>query len=404
MVPSLDTGLHVGGLRSVILGVAMFGLPFVTGVRTTPVSVTGAVFLDANGNGSRDAFERGLPNVVVSNQVVVVTTGSDGAFTLADSGLGVVYVSVPSGYRASGAWWRPAARLGDGFGLRPAEGSAFTFLHASDTHISDASLPRSRRLVALIDSLAPDFVLVTGDLVRDALRVSENEARSYYELFNREIGNHRRNVWTVPGNHEIFGIERHLSLVSAKHPLYGRGMYRHYRGPDYYSFNAGGVHFVGLNTIDVSDLWYYGHVDSTQLAWLERDLAAVPEGTPVITFNHIPFFQVSDQMDGMEEDGVAPTVLRVNGRPLFRHAVSDADRVLRVLRTRRHVLALGGHIHHVERLEFEAEGPGPRFATAAAVVGPVTAGGRVLPSGVTLYRVRDGRVDDGTFVRLDPPR
>ena len=72
-------------------------------------------------------------------------------------------------------------------------------------------------------------------------------------------------VWSVPGNHELFGIERHLSLVSAKHPLYGRGMYRHYLGPDYYSFNAGGVHFVGLNTADNDDLWYYGHVDSTQL-------------------------------------------------------------------------------------------------------------------------------------------
>ena len=38
-------------------------------------------------------------------------------------------------------------------------------------------------------------------------------------------------VWTVPGNHEIFGIERGKSKVSYAHPLYGRKMYQHYRAP-----------------------------------------------------------------------------------------------------------------------------------------------------------------------------
>jgi 3',5'-cyclic AMP phosphodiesterase CpdA len=365
----------------------------------------GSVYIDANGNGLRDAAEAGVAGVVVSNQVQVARTEADGSFVLDGRGFGIVFVSLPDGFSAPRGWWKPVGQLGDGFGLLPApRAETFAFLHASDTHISDASLPRARRLAALVDSLRPDLVLVTGDLVRDALRVGEGEARGYYEMFNREIGRLAPPVWTVPGNHELFGIERHLSLVSATHPLYGRGMYRFYRGPDYYSFNAGGVHFVGLNTVDVSDLWYYGHVDSAQLAWLERDLAAIPEGTPVVSFNHIPFFQVSDQVQGLEEDGVAPTILRVGGRSVFRHAVTDADQVLRVLRTRRHVLALGGHVHHVERLEFEDDGGGPRFATAAAVVGPVTAGGRVLPSGVTLYRVHGGRIDAGTFVRMDPPR
>lgn len=97
-------------------------------------------------------------------------------------------------------------------------------------------------------------------------------------------------VWTVPGNHENFGIERDKSKVSIAHPLYGRQMYHHYHGPDYYSFNFGGVHFVGLNTVDIDDQWYYGHLDSLQLTWLERDLAMVPPTMPVVTFNHIPFF------------------------------------------------------------------------------------------------------------------
>ena len=364
----------------------------------------GSVFLDANGNGRRDPGEAGVAGVVVSDQVNVARTGPDGAFAFVGAGLGVVYVSIPDGYSASGPWWKSAGQVGDGFGLAKVAASRdFTFLHASDTHVAEASVGRIRRLGALVDSLKPDFVLVTGDLVRDALRVGEAEARGYYELFARETAGFAPAVWTVPGNHEVFGIERHLSLVSPKHPLYGRAMYRHYRGPDYYSFNRGGVHFVGLNTVDIDDLWYYGHVDSVQLAWLARDLEAVPPGTPVVTFNHIPFYSTADQLEGIDERGPAPTVMRVNGRAIFRHVVTDAGQVLDVLAAREHGLALGGHIHQVERLEREREGRRLRFATAAAVVAPTKAGGQVLPSGVTLYRVQGGVIDAGTFVRMDAP-
>ena len=97
---------------------------------------------------------------------------------------------------------------------------------------------------------------MTGDLVRDALRVGEEEARGYYDLYTQEVPRFPMPVWSVPGNHEIFGIERHLSLVSPKHPLYGKGMYRQRLGPNYYSFTHGGVHFVGLDSVDVADLWY----------------------------------------------------------------------------------------------------------------------------------------------------
>src|SRR5262245_40324792 len=65
------------------------------------IDVTGIVFNDANGNGVRDAGERGVPNVVVSDQRDVVVTDVNGAFKLpgADS-KAVVFVSVPDGWRA----------------------------------------------------------------------------------------------------------------------------------------------------------------------------------------------------------------------------------------------------------------------------------------------------------------
>jgi Icc protein len=368
-------------------------------------TVGGVVFLDRNANRVRDAGEPGVPNVAVSDQDTVVLTGADGSYRLhAGRGHGIVFVSVPSGYTSTGAFWRSAREPRD-FGLaeivqRRTRGATFTFIHASDTHISEQSASRTRRLREMADSIGAAFVLISGDLVRDALRVPEAEARGYYDLFVREKTLFSAPVFTAPGNHEIFGIETDKSGVAPTHPLFGKTMYRSYLGPDYYSFNHGGIHFVALNTVDVYEKWYHGNVDSLQLAWLERDLAAIPAGTPVVTFNHIPFYATSEIRNGYDDKSVAPTLITVRGRTQFRHSVANATEVLKALAKRRHVLALGGHIHARERIEFEREGERTRFENGAAVIGPTSSTGRVFSSGFTVYGVRDGVIDEGRFVRL----
>ena len=388
------------------IGLALsLGASAVLGVPSA-AQVVGAVYIDANGNERRDAGESGARGVAVSNQHEVVLTDSLGSFRLAAAGTGVVFISVPDGFRSSGSFWQRADSAPLSFGLTAApRRDRITFIHASDTHIQQSAVPRMDRLRAIVDSVAPDFVIVTGDLTRDALRVGEVEARGYYELYKRETARVPAPVWSVPGNHELFGIERHLSLVPRTHPLYARGMYRHYLGPDYYSFNAAGVHFVGLNTADNDDLWYYGHVDSTQLAWLARDLAAVPPGTPLVTFNHIPLASAMPSLAGIEEEPPAPTLLRVKGKTVLRHVVSNLDEVLAVIADRPFQLALGGHNHSRERLEFGLLGRAPiRFEQTGAVVGP--AGPAWLPtaSGVTIYHVANGRISEGSFIPLDAPK
>jgi hypothetical protein len=370
--------------------------------RAQPAAVSGVVFDDANRNGTRDAGEAGIAGVAVSNQDAVVTTDATGAFRLPGPGTGVVFVSTPNAYRAVGAFWRPADTAQPlAFGLTPnPPGGELTFVHASDTHISPASLARTQRLRTLVDSIGPGLLLITGDLVRDALRVSEAEATGYYELFMKERGTFRTPVFTVPGNHENFGIERDTSHVPATHPLYGRGMYHQYLGPDYYSFTRGGVHFVGLNTVDIDDQRYYGHVDSLQLAWLERDLALVPPTMPVVTFDHIPFFTTIEGLNGYNDQPPAPSLITVKGKTVYRHSVSNARDVLAILRKHRHVLALGGHMHATERIEYEMAGVRTRFNQVSAVVGNSNGAGLESISGVTLYRVKNGDIDGGRFIPL----
>ncbi len=365
-------------------------------------SVSGVVFWDRNANGIRDEGELGLANVAVSDQDTVVRTNAAGVYQLPTGrGHGIIFVSVPDGFRSVGSFWR---RVGEAsqFALTPRRVLDFRFVHASDVHISEASVSRIRRLRAMVDSMAPAFVLLSGDLVRDALRVNEVEATAYYELFGIERNLFRTPVFTVPGNHEIFGIERERSRVDPAHPLFGKKMYRSYLGPDYYSFTHGGIHFVALNTVDVHGDWYHGHVDSLQLAWLERDLARLPANTPVVTFNHIPFYSTSEIINGYEDSGVAPTVIAIDGKQQFRHTVSNAAQVLAALAKRRHVLALGGHVHMRELLDFGREGERVRFENAAAIVEPSRTSIGVFPSGFTVYTVINGVIDAGRFVRLEP--
>ena len=369
------------------------------------IPLTGCVFHDKNNNGVKDTGEEGIRNVAVSDQVDVVQTNADGLYQIDANGYGLVFISMPDGYRAvksyfiktaeviTGTWNVPLSKI-----KIPAE---FKFIHASDTHLSEASLHRTQRLKTLADSLRPEFVLVTGDLIKDALRVPETEAAPLYELYVRETKKFSMPVWSAAGNHEVFGIERQTSLVSKNNPLYGKKMFHHYLGPNYYSFNYGGIHFIALDDIDYEDLWYYGHVDSVQVAWLKKDLAAVPATVPVITFAHMPMFSGGLSLSNFEEEGPGRSLERQNGKLHFRHVVSNAQELLVILQTHPYPISLAGHFHARQVFTFESTGQKTRFEQAAAVVGNGGEGYIEMRSGITLYTVKDGQVSEGKFIPLD---
>jgi hypothetical protein len=74
--------------------------------------------------------------------------------------------------------------------------------------------------------------------------------------------------------------------------------------------------------------------------------------------------------------------------------------VLDRLKKFHHPLALAGHSHTRERLQFENEGDRTRFYSVSAVNGPSEHKLHML-SGVVLYRVRGVEIDDGEFIPLD---
>ena len=371
-----------------------------------PPGVHGVVFDDRNANGVRDAGERGIAGVVVSDQDEVVRTDRDGNYALdVAGGYGLVSVSVPAGRRVVGRWWKPA---GDGtasvdFALAGARAAdTFTFIHASDPHLAPDVVGRLDRVGEIAKAHKAAFVIVSGDLVRDAMGATEADAIAQFQLYLKTIAAFPVPVRSALGNHDLFGIDGDAPGVGPDDPLYGKQMYRRFLGPDYYSFDYGELHFVSLDTVGISGRSYYGHVGAGQLAWLQRDLAARVPDAPVVTFGHIPLLTGALSAWGYREGmGQGDTLVVVNGKTVFRHVVDDTPDIMTRMALVDWPLALGGHTHARETLTFVSARQPTRFEQAASIVAPFPNDPVPMRSGVTLYTVRGRVIGPGEFIPLD---
>ena len=112
--------------------------------------VEGAVFLDSNGNGQRDAGEKPLAGIRVSDGEHIVSTGKDGRYQLPASSQPNVFMIKPAGHsaakRADGLpdIWRPQAGEGEAqcrpFALKPEKNAPeyFQALLLADSQTSTA--------------------------------------------------------------------------------------------------------------------------------------------------------------------------------------------------------------------------------------------------------------------------
>src|ERR1041385_1528660 len=84
-VPTTPGRIPMRCVRSVVPFVMPAALAAQTSLRVT-------VFEDRNGNGTRDAGERAIPSVVISNQLDVATTDASGTARIERSTTGIVFV------------------------------------------------------------------------------------------------------------------------------------------------------------------------------------------------------------------------------------------------------------------------------------------------------------------------
>src|SRR5689334_7201517 len=80
-------------------------------------------------------------------------------------------------------------------------------------------------------------------------------------------------------------------------------------GAGWYSFDAGGAHFVGL--VNVVDLQAggLGHLGEAKLAWLRADLDGRPASIPIIVFAHMPLWSLYPEWGWGTDDSAAALAL-----------------------------------------------------------------------------------------------
>ncbi len=209
----------------------------------------------------------------------------------------------------------PGSRV---LGQGTAPGRGLNFVQISDSHIGFAKEPNKdvvatlEAAVARINALPerPALLIHTGDLTHlSTPREFDTVARV---LGTAKVGQ----VVYVPGEHDVIGESEYLKR-------FGKGT----KGDGWYSFDLGGLHFVGLvNVASQGTDKGLGVLGDEQLDWLKADLAGRPSETPIVVFAHVPLVSVY---------------------PAWGWGTADGDRALAMLRRFASVTVLNGHIHQV---------------------------------------------------------
>jgi Icc protein len=215
----------------------------------------------------------------------------------------------------------------------------FTFAYISDSHIThikgnkfvrnwDRGLIRAVAETNLLDP-RPDFVFYGGDIA---------------QLAKPEEIDHGLEI--------LSGLRDKTHYVMGEHDYYlDLGEYwRKQLGPDHYSFDHKGVHFVVLNSILTFDDWMYDKwssgeermgqmarldnpqgspfmVGEAQRSWLKEDLDKVSKDTPLVVLSHSPLQKIHKGWNFWTD---------------------DAEQVQALLKPFNKVTVLYGHVHQIQ--------------------------------------------------------
>ncbi len=319
---------------------------------------------------------RGLAGVAVSDGLDVVRTGRDGTFELrTSSDRDFVRVSVPAGHRipvngpGTARFYQPVtAQAEQSFRveLEPLERSdeSHTLLLLGDIQTEnemelgwfhEQSVPDLQATIAALGEREV-FGISDGDIMYDHLE--------HYPRYEEGVSRIGVPFFQVVGNHDL-DQGGHPDRLSTR-------TFETYFGPRYYSFDRGAVHYVVLDDVLWHGSGYIGYLDDDQLRWLERDLALVEPGRPVIVATHIPVLGSQHTRNGQRNPEASMAIM--NRESLYRLLEPFAAHVLT------------GHTHEAEHLFEQGVHEHVTGATCGAWwSGPICADG--TPNGYCVYDV-----------------
>jgi 3',5'-cyclic AMP phosphodiesterase CpdA len=164
---------------------------------------------------------------------------------------------------------------------------AQTFLHLSDPQFGMYSKNANFQhetvnfefAIATANRLKPAFVVITGDLINDAGNAAQvAEFKRIAAKLDPAI-----KLYNLPGNHDVLNEPTPESLAR----------YRERFGPDYYTFQSGGITGIVLNSNLEKGAKNVAQEAAKMEAWFKGELEKAKAGgaKQIIVFQHIPLFR-----------------------------------------------------------------------------------------------------------------
>lgn len=215
----------------------------------------------------------------------------------------------------------------------------FSFAYISDAHIQQIAGARfvrnwDRGLIRAVAetnllSPKPDFVIFGGDLAQLGSKAELDHGAEILSALQAKVHH-------VMGEHDYY-----LDLGEYWEKLFG---------PQYYSFDHKGVHFIVLNSIRTYDDWTFKRwptneqrmlemagldnpngspfmVGDEQRKWLQTDLSKVEKHTPIVVFSHSPLQKIYKGWNFWTE---------------------DAEQIQAMLKPFKKVSVIYGHVHQIQ--------------------------------------------------------
>ena len=199
----------------------------------------------------------------------------------------------------------------------------FSFVQISDSHIgfdkpANANVTGTlQEAIGKVNALPmrPAFMIHTGDITH----LSKPEQ---FDNADQIIRGANLPVHYVPGEHDVLDDDGKAYLER-----YGKGT----TGSGWYSFDAAGVHFIGLINVMNFKPGGLGNLGQEQIAWLENDVKGRSASTPIVIFAHMPLWTIY---------------------PEWGWGTEDATQALSYVKRFGSVTVLNGHIHQlVQKVE-----------------------------------------------------
>jgi 3',5'-cyclic AMP phosphodiesterase CpdA len=152
------------------------------------------------------------------------------------------------------------------FGMFPTNGDIF-----QETQLFEKAIAHANRLL-------PAFVVITGDLVNNPCNEKQLAAGLHaIQKFDKSVP-----FYLLPGNHDIGDTPTEQTL----------SWYRKNIGKDWYSFNYGQWHFIGLNSCIIAQDQRVLQDVEKQWDWLNDDLKQTvsDNNLNIAVFMHHPLF------------------------------------------------------------------------------------------------------------------